>query len=67
MSTTEQPQGDADDVTAAMARLEAALERIAVLSEQARAAPVAVPGSDSAELAHRLDGMIARLRQAIDE
>ena len=58
---------DADDPENAAARLEAALERIA---RRAARAVVAMPpaeshGSDTAELADRLDNLIDRVRGAL--
>jgi hypothetical protein len=60
---------DTDDADAAVARLEAALERIARLVGQLRAALPAEPSDDtpmSAEaIAARLDTLIGRLRSAL--
>lgn len=50
-----------------MARLEAALERIAVLTASRPAPQQAQPDAASAEVKARLDTMIARIRAAIDE
>jgi hypothetical protein len=51
---------DTDDMGAVADRLEAALERIARHLDAARPAP------PSAELVARLDGLIVRLRDALD-
>lgn len=60
--------GTEDDIFGGMARLEAALERIAALSA-ARPAPASddVARVETAQLAQRLDTIIARLRAIIDE
>ena len=79
MTDTPSPHpSDALDLPASLNRLEAALERIAVASVAASMAgrapaagdtPVGEAGMDralSAKLAAQLDGMITRLRAAID-
>jgi hypothetical protein len=59
--------GDNDNADAAAARLEAALERIAQLAGRSPDAPHAEHDNPpSADLAARLDTMIARLRAALD-
>ena len=74
MSATTGPE--ADEIAADVARLEAALERIATISAVAvsRAAEIAHPEAagraseiDTTAIVRRLDMMIARLRAAIDE
>lgn len=57
-----------DDAEAAADRLEAALERIALLAALPPPATVAAGESDLsiAELAERLDHLIGRLRSALD-
>jgi hypothetical protein len=64
--------GETDDADAAADRLEAALERLAVLAGTARSAAVVEnppdPPANSAateEIAARLDGLIDRLRSAL--
>lgn len=54
---------DSDDPDSAIARLETALERIAV-ARAAPAAPVA-PGPVDPQVAARLDALIAKLRGAL--
>lgn len=56
-----------DDVVAAVARLEAALARIAAVAERARPAeaPEAGSGPEAAEIAARLDEIIAEVRAAL--
>ena len=60
---------DTDDPAVAAARLEAALERIAALSERAASAgdprPGAQSGVNGAAVAERLDALIAKLRAAL--
>lgn len=66
---------EATTIAAQAARLEAALERIAVLASrqasdtgiQYEAATQAAPGVDISGLAQRLDSMIARLRHELGE
>jgi hypothetical protein len=69
---------DPEDITAGMARLEAALDRIDTLSGQAQLAgggPIVAAERDTAtpsdpvstEVLDHLDRMISRLRAAIDE
>lgn len=53
-----------DDAAEAVQRLEAALERIAVLARRRSAARFA--DVDKAELAARLDALIEQLRAALD-
>ena len=74
MSATKGPE--ADELAADVARLEAALERIAHISAMAasRAAEIADTATsaqgeaiDTTAIVRRLDNMIARLRAAIDE
>lgn len=60
-----------DDPVDAAARLEGALERIAVLAERASAARGSGTDTDmsaeqAAAVARRLDGLIARLRAVLD-
>lgn len=82
---TNATQGDdsfTDDIGAEMARLEAALERIAVLSADAlgRASAAAasrdmtgdpqggpMPVQDNSAVVAQLDGMIARLRAVVSQ
>lgn len=56
----QETDGDDIDMDAVADRLEAALERIARHLEAARPAP------PSAELVARLDGLIVRLREALE-
>lgn len=57
-----------DDFAAEMARLENALERIAVLSKPAEPHPAPMTASvDTGVITERLDSMITRLRSAIGE
>ncbi|MBV8095890.1 MAG: hypothetical protein JOY71_17220 [Acetobacteraceae bacterium] len=61
-----------DDPVAAAERLEAALERIARVARdraagQAHASDAAQTPVNTAEIAARLDSLIADLRQALDE
>jgi hypothetical protein len=74
MSATKEPE--ADEFAADVARLEAALERIADISAMgvSRAAEIANTATpaqggaiDTTAIVRRLDNMIARLRAAIDE
>lgn len=58
---------DDDDPNAAANRLEAALERIARAAEQVEAASPARDASISAEVAMRLDSLIARLRAELGD
>jgi hypothetical protein len=58
--TAPQETDDTEDMEAVADRLEAALERIARHLDAARPAPA------SAELVARLDGLIVRLRDALD-
>ncbi len=60
-------QDELDDPEAAANRLEAALERIAVLTAAPSPTPNAVPDADLsvAEIAERLDQLISRLRAAL--
>jgi hypothetical protein len=53
---------DEQDPTDAAARLEAALERIALM---ARRPPAAPQGGDTSRIAVRLDAIIAQLRAAL--
>jgi hypothetical protein len=61
-----------DDPAEAADRLEQALERIAALSAEriagvpAHPAPALPSGADAAELAARLDALIARVRGALE-
>jgi hypothetical protein len=58
----------AEDPAQAAARLEAALERIAFASDRLTSAPTdadAPPTAVLAEVATRLDGLIAQLRRAL--
>jgi hypothetical protein len=52
-----------DEVAAAVARLEAALTRIAVAAGRPR--PEAEPAPETAEIAARLDEIIAEVRNAL--
>jgi hypothetical protein len=66
MSTTNTPE--TDDIDAGMARLEAALERIATAPRKIVVVPAPIEATESSAIvAERLDKMIARLRAAIDE
>ncbi|CAH2604669.1 conserved protein of unknown function [Rhodovastum atsumiense] len=57
---------DSDDPADAAARLEVALERIAVLAQRPAAPPAAGSSADVREIAQRLDVLIAKLRAALD-
>jgi hypothetical protein len=56
---------DDDDPAEATARLEAALDRIADLASRKRAALPAATGVETAEIAARLDQLIAQLRDVL--
>ncbi len=58
---------DDDDPNAAANRLEAALERIARAAAQSEAASPAQDASISADVAMRLDSLIARLRAGLGD
>ena len=55
-----------DDPAEAADRLEQALERIAALSAHRPAGGALPSGADTAEIAARLDALIARVRDALD-
>ncbi len=57
---------ETDNAEAAAARLEAALERIARVAEQPAPSVTEAASLRVSEVAARLDGMIARLRTALD-
>ncbi len=60
---------ESDEMAAEIARLEAALERIAERSEMAMTRAAAITsgqgGADSQAAARRLDSLIGRLREAV--
>lgn len=60
---------DPNDPATAAARLEAALERIAVMVDEVAAGPAPDPAAEDApdvsEVAARLDALIAKLRTAL--
>ena len=67
---TTPPAGDDGDVAATLARLEAALERIATGASAQNVMPAQASGATpqvSAMLVDRLDGIIARLRAELGE
>ncbi len=57
--------GDANEADA-LARLEAALDRIAQHNQRTISAPEATPGVDIAAIASRLDNLIGQLRDALE-
>jgi hypothetical protein len=60
--------GDTEDAEASADRLEAALERIAQAAAREPARPAEAPRLfDSEEIAARLDGLIDRLRTALNK